>query len=160
MVPNQYWTPGMLSPMPMMGKYFEYYGNDFMPPKVLGRKNVQRMVKELYSENGGICRFHRKWSEKLPPDIINRHYKTAIDLEAHYRRLVKKIFDLQDDGAVFWESARTVDVLASFLEKWERFGLVDDVLDDWLERFRADKWQAARDWWDAMRAGAREELSK
>jgi glyceraldehyde-3-phosphate dehydrogenase (ferredoxin) len=26
MVPNQYWTPGVLSPMPIMGKYFIYYG--------------------------------------------------------------------------------------------------------------------------------------
>jgi len=26
MVPNQYWTPGVLSPMVMMGKYYMYYG--------------------------------------------------------------------------------------------------------------------------------------
>ncbi|MDJ0870014.1 MAG: aldehyde ferredoxin oxidoreductase N-terminal domain-containing protein, partial [Myxococcota bacterium] len=26
MVPNQYWVPGMASPMPMMGKYYVYYG--------------------------------------------------------------------------------------------------------------------------------------
>ena len=32
MVPNQYWVPGMFSPMPMMGKYFVYYGVDFQPP--------------------------------------------------------------------------------------------------------------------------------
>ena len=31
MVPNQYWVPGMLSPMPMMGKYFVYYGVEFHP---------------------------------------------------------------------------------------------------------------------------------
>ncbi len=31
MVPNQYWVPGMLAPMPMMGKYFVYYGLDFLP---------------------------------------------------------------------------------------------------------------------------------
>ncbi len=29
MVPNQYWTPGVLSPMPIVGKYFMYYGTDF-----------------------------------------------------------------------------------------------------------------------------------
>ena len=32
MVPNQYWTPGVLSPMAIMGKYYMYYGNDFVPP--------------------------------------------------------------------------------------------------------------------------------
>ena len=31
MVPNQYWVPGMFSPMPMMGKYFVHYGLDFLP---------------------------------------------------------------------------------------------------------------------------------
>lgn len=158
MVPNQYWTPGMLGPMPIMGKYFEYYGVDFTPPRALGKKNVQRMVKELYSENGGVCRFHRKWSEKILPDIINRHYHTSIDYEAHHRRLAARIFELQEDDAVFWESARVVDLLAGFLEKWERFGLVNDELEEWVERFRADRWAAARAWWDELRAGAREEL--
>ena len=32
MVPNQYWVPGMLSPMPMMGKYFVHYGVEFLTP--------------------------------------------------------------------------------------------------------------------------------
>lgn len=160
MVPNQYWVAGMLSPMPIMGKYFEYYGGDFIPPRALGKKNVQRMIKELYSENGGICRFHRKWSEKILPDIINRHYHTHIDFEAHYRRLVARLFELQADDAVFWESARTVDMLAGFLEKWERFGLTDHVLEEWVERFHADKWAAARAWWDELRAGARAELAQ
>lgn len=159
MVPNQYWTPGMLSPMPIMGKYFEYYGVDFTPPRALGRKNIQRMVKELYSENGGVCRFHRKWSEKILPDIINRHYHTSIDYETHHRRLAARIFELQEADAVFWESARVVDLLAGFLEKWERFGLVNDELEEWVERFRADRWAAARAWWDEMRAGARAELA-
>ncbi len=158
MVPNQYWVPGMLSPMPIMGKYFEYYGLDFVPPTTLGQKNVQRMVRELYSENGGICRFHRKWSEKILPDLVNRHYHTNLDFEAHHRRLAAQIFELQESQAGFWESARVVDLLAGFLEKWERFGLADVELDDWVERFRADKWAAARAWWEAMRAGARQEL--
>lgn len=35
MVPNQYWTPGALSPMAIMGKYYMYYGNEFMPPRKL-----------------------------------------------------------------------------------------------------------------------------
>jgi glyceraldehyde-3-phosphate dehydrogenase (ferredoxin) len=35
MVPNQYWTPGILSPMAIMGKYYQYYGNDFLPPRIL-----------------------------------------------------------------------------------------------------------------------------
>jgi glyceraldehyde-3-phosphate dehydrogenase (ferredoxin) len=30
MVPNQYWVPGMFAPMPLMGKYFSYYGSEFI----------------------------------------------------------------------------------------------------------------------------------
>ena len=33
MVPNQYWVPGMLSPMPIMGKYYLYYGLEFLNPE-------------------------------------------------------------------------------------------------------------------------------
>ena len=32
MVPNQYWTPGALAPMAIMGKYYMHYGTDFLPP--------------------------------------------------------------------------------------------------------------------------------
>ncbi|HPX91570.1 MAG TPA: aldehyde ferredoxin oxidoreductase N-terminal domain-containing protein, partial [Spirochaetota bacterium] len=47
MVPNQYWTPGVLSPMAIMGKYFMYYGEDFLPPRELGRQDADRFKKEL-----------------------------------------------------------------------------------------------------------------
>jgi len=46
----------MFAPMPLMGKYFSYYENKFLPPRALGRKNVERFVYELYSENSGSCR--------------------------------------------------------------------------------------------------------
>jgi len=55
-LPNQYWTPGMFAPMPLIGKYFFYYEIKFLPPRALGRKNVERFVYELYSENSGPCR--------------------------------------------------------------------------------------------------------
>ena len=44
MAPNQYWVPGMFSPMPLMGKYFVAYGGEFLPPYELGLKNVERMI--------------------------------------------------------------------------------------------------------------------
>ena len=62
MVPNQYWVPGMFSPMPILGKYFQYYGDDFVPPRELGRMNAARMTAELLLDNLGFCRFHREWA--------------------------------------------------------------------------------------------------
>ena len=45
MVPNQYWTPGALSPMAIMGKYYMYYGAEFMPPRKLGRINAAALPR-------------------------------------------------------------------------------------------------------------------
>jgi glyceraldehyde-3-phosphate dehydrogenase (ferredoxin) len=43
MVPNQYWTPGVLSPMIIMGKYYMYYGQDFVTPRELGKRVAARV---------------------------------------------------------------------------------------------------------------------
>jgi len=78
MVPNQYWTPGVLSPMAIAGKYYMYYGREFLPPRELGRENARRMIEELMLDNLGVCRFHRacitavnfcrrvSWDGKMP----------------------------------------------------------------------------------------------
>jgi glyceraldehyde-3-phosphate dehydrogenase (ferredoxin) len=159
MVPNQYWVPGMFSPMPMMGKYFVYYGVDFVPPRDLGRKCVERMVYEFYSENSGVCRFHRKWCEAIVDEIIASHYDLPIDYKAHQFTVVQAICDREIDGVAFWESERTVDIIQGYLESWERLDLKDPALHEWLERFRADKWTAARAYWEDVRTGIVEALA-
>jgi glyceraldehyde-3-phosphate dehydrogenase (ferredoxin) len=169
MTPNQYWVPGMLSPMPMMGKYFVYYGLDFLPPRDLGRKCVERMVYELFNENSGICRFHRKWAETIVDEIISCHYEFPVDYKAHQFKLARQIYERYGKGIMPWESQRTIDVIWQYLEKWDRFGLDDQDLRDWLDRFRgvypgaraaepgaSDKRAAARAYWEEIRAGIRE----
>jgi glyceraldehyde-3-phosphate dehydrogenase (ferredoxin) len=156
MVPNQYWVPGMLSPMPMMGKYFVYYGLDYLPPRQLGRKCVERMVYEMFSENSGVCRFHRKWVEAIVDEIIEAHYKFPLNYKAHQYARARQIFEYQGEKPVFWEGERTIDVIWQYLEKWERVGLNDDSLHDWVKRFRADKWSAAREYWEELRSGIEE----
>ncbi|MBN2548690.1 MAG: hypothetical protein JXB15_06015 [Anaerolineales bacterium] len=156
MAPNQYWVPGMLSPMPMMGKYFVYYGLDYQPPRLLGRRCVERMVYELFSENTGVCRFHRKWVEAIVDEIISAHYHFPVDYKAHQFELARQLFDREGAGVQFWQSERTVDVIIQYLEKWARLGLADESLQEWVDRFRLDKWAAARAYWDEMRAGIQE----
>jgi glyceraldehyde-3-phosphate dehydrogenase (ferredoxin) len=153
MTPNQYLVPGMFSPMPMMGKYFVYYGVEFVPPRELGRRCVHRMVYEFFSENTGVCRFHRKWVEAIVDEIIAAHYDLKIDYKAHQFKIAKDIQDHDGSSVVFWESERTIDLIWKFLEDWEGRGLQDADLKDWLARFRADKMKAARDFWDEIRAG-------
>jgi glyceraldehyde-3-phosphate dehydrogenase (ferredoxin) len=159
MAPNQYWVPGMFSPMPMMGKYFNYYGVDFVPPRDLGHKCVERMVYEFFSENSGICRFHRKWCEAIVDEIIASHYDLPLDYKAHQFEVVKAICEEEIGGVTFWEGERTVDIIQGYLESWERLELKDPALDQWLERFRADKWAAAREYWEEIRAGVLETLA-
>ena len=153
MTPNQYWAPGMLGPMPMMGKYFVYYGIDYLPPRELGRRCVERMVYELFSENSGVCRFHRKWVEAIVDEIISAHYDFNIDYKAHQFKLAKLIYELDGEQVVFWENERTIDIVWQYLEKWVRFGLQGESLQQWVQRFRDDKWAAAHAYWDEMRAG-------
>ena len=117
MVPNQYWVPGMLAPMPMMGKYFVYYGLDFLSPRELGRKCVERMVYELFNENSGVCRFHRKWAEVIVDKIISSHYRFPVDYKAHQFELAKQIFELDGAASAPWEAERTVDAMWKYLEE-------------------------------------------
>jgi len=115
MVPNQYWVPGMGSPMPIMGKYYVYYGTEFMPPDDLGRKNVERMVKELISDNCGECRFHRGWAEALLPVIMNDRFGLEVDFKAHHFRLAREINEHQGDKGVPWQTRRMAEMLEGYL---------------------------------------------
>ena len=153
LTPNQYWVPGMFSPMPMMGKYFVYYGVDYQPPRELGRRCVERMVFELFSENTGVCRFHRKWVEAIVDEIISAHYAFPIDYKEHQYELARAIYQHQGSLAVFWENERVVDILWRYLENWLVQGLQDPSLLNWVERFRASKWQAGKEYWQELRSG-------
>jgi glyceraldehyde-3-phosphate dehydrogenase (ferredoxin) len=156
MVPNQYWVPGMLSPMPMMGKYFVHYGVEFLTPENLGRKNVERMTYELFSENSGICRFHRKWSETITDEILRAHYAGMdMNYKEHQFQLAREIYEREAPKIVFWESERVMDMVMGYLVQWESDGLRTPELMEWLRRFREDKKTAARDYWDAINSGIR-----
>jgi glyceraldehyde-3-phosphate dehydrogenase (ferredoxin) len=156
MVPNQYWVPGMLSPMPMMGKYFVHYGVEFLSPEALGRKNVERMTYELFNENSGICRFHRKWSETITDEILRAHY-TGMDLnyKAHQFQLAREIYEREAPKIVYWESERVIDMIMGYLVQWERDGLRTPELMEWLGRFREDKQAAVKAYWNAIYGGIR-----
>ena len=153
LTPNQYWVPGMFSPMPIMGKYFVYYGFDYLPPRILGQRCVERMVYELFSENSGVCRFHRKWVEAIIDEIISAHYKFPIHYKSHQFELARQVYEADGDQAVFWESERTIDVIWQYLEKWIRLNLTDPDLLTWVKRFQVDRWEAARAYWEEIKIG-------
>ncbi len=153
MGPNQYWVPGMFSPMPLMGKYFCYYNVDYLPPFELGRKNVERFVYELYSENSGSCRFHRKWVEDIIDEIILSHFDLKINYWQDNFNLAKEIHINNRNQCVPWESGRVVEIIYQYLKKWKEDGLQDPTLDDWLEEFTLDPRSAALAYWNEILRG-------
>lgn len=158
-VPNQYWTPGVLAPMAIMGKYYMHYGKDFMPPRKLGNKNAHRMVKELMLDNIGICRFHRAWAEDLIPDIVESLFGCGDRFLQSIKLTASRI--MSRNASVFWESDRNIDLVHSFLEKKKEVeGSEDADLDFWLNKFRKDKHKAAFDYWYEMHKGVHEVLKE
>jgi len=157
MVPNQYWTPGALSPMPIMGKYYMHYGDDFLPPRQLGRKNAERLAKELILDNVGYCRFHRGWAEEMLPDIIGTLFGKKDEFLAATRELAVRIGSR--NSTVFWESKRCVDFVATALVRMREAGKSKDPeLDGWIDRFEREPAAAAIDFWFETRKGIDEAL--
>ena len=143
----------MLSPMPMMGKYYVYYEGKYLPPYELGKKNVERMTYELFSDNSGICRFHRKWAETITDEIIMAHYNVDLNYKRHQFELARDIYEGECPKNMPAMSERTIDLLMTFLQQWRRFGLKDESLSTWLTRFEDDKFKAAADWWSEVARG-------
>ncbi len=156
MVPNQYWTPGVLSPMGIMGKYYNDYGRDFISPRKLGQMSANRMKKEFILDNLGICRFHRAWAEDIMPDIVQElfgdkeSFLKAIDLAAS--RINSR------NASVFWESERNMDYVYTFLKKKQESVTDNEELNMWVERFDKNKHSASYDFWYEIHKGIHESL--
>jgi len=156
-VPNQYWTAGALSPMPIMGKYYMYYGNEFREPRRLGRENADRFKKELIMDNMGFCRFHRNWAEEMIPDIIGSLYDKKAEYLASVSITASRINSR--NSSIFWESERNIDFVSGWLTRLrevENDGSKE--LTAWIDRFRKDKNEAALEFWFEISKGVHESL--
>jgi glyceraldehyde-3-phosphate dehydrogenase (ferredoxin) len=148
--PNQYWAPGMVAPVPISGKYYVDYSLEFAPPRELGRRCAERMVRELALDNLGLCRFQREWAEERLDEMLRAPPGTA---DAHHRALARRIASLSDPRP--WETARTRDLVATYLEEARRDGPPDAELDAWCARFR----EGPGAYWREVRAGVAEGLA-
>ena len=157
MVPNQYWTPGVLAPMAIMGKYYMYYGNEFLPPRELGRLNSERMNAELMLDNMGFCRFHRNWAEEMVPEIIESLWGMK---DAYLEKVAQTATRIScRNASVFWESSRNIDIIHAFLQRYHTVeGKNGEKFMQWLEAFNGDKAGAALDFWYEIHKGAHENL--
>jgi len=157
MVPNQYWVPGALAPMTIMGKYYMVYSNDFIPPRELGKKCAERMKKELILDNLGVCRFHRGWAEELLPEVMGSLYNCTEPFLRSIEVLASRLNSR--NSPVFWESERNIDYLHTFLKrKSEIDNDPNPELAVWLEKFGQNRVEAARDFWYETLKGIDENL--
>ncbi|WP_458701308.1 aldehyde ferredoxin oxidoreductase C-terminal domain-containing protein [Sulfurospirillum sp. 1307] len=157
MVPNQYWTPGAFSPMAIMGKYYMYYGQDFYPPRSLGRIGAERLKGELIMDNLAICRFHRNWAEEMVPEIMGSLYGLKDEFLYNNKMTASQINT--KNASIFWESQRDIDIIYHFLKrKLEVFKVDDPELKKWVELFEKDKKEAALSFWYDMHKGIQEFL--
>ncbi len=157
MVPNQYWAPGVLAPMPIMGKYYMYYGFAFAPPRTLGRLCAERFQKELLLDTAGFCRFHRGWAEDTVAEVFGSIFGMKDQLLASTAVTATRINSR--NASVYWESERNIDLVLSFLKRTRDVeGETDPQLTEWITRFEKDRKEAALDWWFEMRKGVDESL--
>lgn len=161
MVPNQYWTPGVLSPMPIMGKYYMYYGNDFVHPRELGHLNAERFQKELILDNTGVCRFHRNWAEEMMPEIIGELY--GKDIKEKFNKSLHQIaYNINSrNSSSLWESWKNVELIESFMKrKHEVEGNNNPDLMGWIDYFKRDRRTASIDYWYEIHKGIGEALNE
>ena len=157
MVPNQYWTPGAFSPMPIMGKYYMYYGNEFVEPRELGHLNADRMKKELILDNMGFCRFHRNWAEEMAPEIFGSLFGLQKEYVHNAATLATRINSR--NSSVYWESERNVDIVHTFLKRKKEIDKNDGaVFSKWYNAFNEDKNAAALEFWYEIHKGVHQSL--
>ena len=148
--PCQYWVPAFFIPLPIQGKFLTYYHLEWLDPYELGKKSAERTIKELYSTNNGLCRFHRGWSEKTIEKLVNEAFGTNYNFYEHHRRLAERILFYDERCELkpaFWESERVIDIVWKFIEKLAKSDPKNKELKKWLDMFKHDKWFAAKHYW-------------
>lgn len=129
MTPNYYWSPGMVAPMYVQGRYWTNYNPTYMPPEEYARTALERAEAEAAIDNAGICRFHRGALEPALPALYR-----AVGLrppQGLYRRMAQYSLKAGAEPAP-WESRRTADVVLAMarelgarpedpMEWWRRY---------------------------------------
>ncbi|NOR79014.1 MAG: hypothetical protein GQ523_11525 [Methanophagales archaeon] len=160
MSPIQYWVPGAFVPMPIQGKYLTNYTINSLPPRELGKSCAERAIKELYSEEMGVCRFHRGWTEKTVETLLRRGRSINLNLYEHCRGLMQKIVEYDrkaNQYPVFWETKKTKDVIRTYLpEVRKKMPAENGELDRWIEKFNDDPEQTAKEYWEETLKGYEE----
>ena len=135
--PNLYWSPGVIAPMYILGKYWTDYSNSFARPEIFARFSYGRAINESLVEDFGICRFYRGVYEP----VLDRLYKeiTGRDLDKNLYKEIVEYSIKANVEPVLWESKRAMDLVSTMCRelnskdwKFERY---EDYV-EWWKRFK------------------------
>jgi glyceraldehyde-3-phosphate dehydrogenase (ferredoxin) len=141
--PNFYWSPGVLAPLYVLGKYWTDYSPAFRDPEDYSVAALRRAVMELLVANAGFCRFHRGWAEEILGGLYRDIVGVNVDLYKHGLSTYRKIAEYQvKSGAAPepWESKKVMDIIASLaaetgVHAWEDAMYNEQKMMDWWKRF-------------------------
>jgi len=138
--PNYYWTPGMVAPLPILGRYWTLYKGVFLEPEEFAEKAFNRALRELWIDNNGLCRFHRGWAEKVLPEIF-KFYGIEDFEKRHFEiyKLIIKYQDLAGANPAYWDSSKIIDFMCEAAREYGN--------DEWASKFALNKEKAAQEWW-------------
>jgi glyceraldehyde-3-phosphate dehydrogenase (ferredoxin) len=144
MTPNFYWTPGMIAPLYVLGRYWTNYTPTFQEPEDFAENSLRRAFAEYAVDNAGSCRFHRRWLEKVL-DVLYSAIGVDVDVMEHSKEGYRLIAIYQRRAGaepVPWESAKAVDLLATIAyevgeKKWgEAISKDPNKGIEWWTRFK------------------------
>ncbi len=150
MTPNLYWTPGLVAPVYVTGKYWTDYHPTFMEPEEYARSAYNRILNEYSVDNAGLCRFHRGWFEKIASALYREVLGVDADVRGNAREGYRRIAMLSRRWGyepVPWETARTRDLVATIA--------AETGYGEWAEKMVKEP-GAPLEWWKRFK----EELDK
>ena len=144
MTPNYYWSPGVVAPMPVLGRYWTVYSPSFSEPEAFAEAALARAMAEYMIDNAGFCRFHRGWAEKLLEHLYREVWGVKVDAKEHARRRLAEIDNYQKLAGAEprpWETRKTRDMVAGIAAETGHT--------EWAEKLLTH--QGAMEWWTRFR---------
>ncbi len=140
MTPNYYWSPGVVSPVYILGRYWINYSPTFEDPKTFAYQCYIRALNELMIDNAGFCRFHRKWAEKV---LREAYARLGIDIASVSAEIYKNIASYNKLAGAEprpWESKKAMDIVATIARVMKH--------SEWAQRFERGEGYA---WWNEFK---------
>ncbi len=146
MTPNYYWAPGMVAPLYILGRYWTNYTPTFMEPEDFAVSSFTRAIKEYDVDNAGLCRFHRKWAEKILERLYKELLGIDVNLDEHTKEMYRKIVEYAKRAKaepVYWEGSKTKDVVITIANEVSA--------KEWSDKFASEPEGAIKEWWSRFR---------